>query len=135
MTSDDDLRDHFERQYAQGGPSAGMARAVLDLMDERDSAKESLAELPDRIGTVAEAVRDLEILDSLTVWAQRDVTFQEFGELDEDTLERFARAYDGHEQQSFALQELCVEAGLLALNDHETDPIPLIRMFLPIEGD
>lgn len=43
----------------------------------------------------------------------------------------WAQAAD-FEQQSFALQELCVEAGLLVLNDHGTDPLPLLRMFLPV---
>lgn len=135
MISDDDLRDHFERQYAHGGPTADIARGVLDLMDERDDAQEQLAEIPDRIGSVAEAVKDLETLDSLRVWAERDATFKEFGDLDEETLERFARSYDRYEQESFALQELCVAAGLLTENDFLTNPIPLVRMFLPIEGD
>lgn len=131
MISDDDLRDHFERQYAQGGPSADIARAVLDLFDERDSGIEELDVLEGR--SPAEAAKELEVLDSLHVWAERDMTFKEFGDLDEESLERFARAYDRYETESFALQELCVEAGLLARNDLETDPLPLIRMFLPVD--
>lgn len=131
MISDDDLRDHFERQYAQGGPSADIARAVLDLFDERDSGIEELDVLEGR--SPAEAAKELEVLDSLHVWAERDMTFKEFGDLDEESLERFARAYDRYETGSFALQELCVEAGLLARNDLETDPLPLIRMFLPVD--
>lgn len=131
MISDDDLRDHFERQYAQGGLTADIARAVLGLIDERDSGIEEMDVLEGR--TPAEAAKELEVLDSLHVWAERDMTFKEFGDLDEGTLERFARAYDRYETESFALQELCVEAGLLARNDLETDPLPLIRMFRPVD--
>lgn len=110
MISDDDLRDHFERQYAQGGPSAGMARAVLDLMDERDSATEELSELPEIIGAQP-------------------------GETLEEQLKGVVDQYVDYERTSDDLRLLCFDAGLLARGDYETDPIPLIRMFLPIEGD
>lgn len=135
MISDEQLREHFERQYAQGGESADIARAALDLFDRADSAEDELAKLPDQIGDVRQAAREIDQFDALKVWAERDATFKGFGDLDDETLERFARAYDKHETESFALQELCVEAGLLDKNDFETNPIPLIRMFLPIEGD
>lgn len=131
MIDDDDLRDHFEQQYAQGGPEADMARAVLDLFDRTIETEQSLDVLGDY--SPAEAVKELEKFDSVQVWAERDITFNEFGDLDEDTLERFARAYDRYEQESFALQELCVEAGLIVKNDFDTSPLPLIRMFLPID--
>ena len=137
MISDDDLRDHFERQYAQGGPSADIARAVLDLFYRMDGSEMTLQALTGGELTgdkdLDKMVDDAIKLEALQAWAECDVTFKEFGDLDEETLERFARAYDGHEQQSFALQELCVEAGLLAPHDFETDPLPLIRMFLPVD--
>lgn len=130
MTSDDDLQAHFERLYAQGGPDADIARAVLDLFDRTIDVEAELDVLENH--TPAEAAKELEKFDSVQLWAERDVTFKEFGDLDEDTLERFARAYDRYETESFALQELCVEAGLLARDDFDTNPIPLIRMFLPV---
>ena len=37
------------------------------------------------------------------------------------------------EAQVFALQELCAAAGLINANDHKTDVLPLLRMFLPVE--
>ena len=79
------------------------------------------------------AAKELEKYDSLVAWAEQDVTFTEFGDLDEDTLERFARAYDKYEQRSDDVSTLAIEAGLLHLRDYETDPIPLIRMFLPVD--
>ena len=133
MTSDDDLRDHFERQYARGGPTADIARAVLDLIDERDMANKELEEIPEIIGDVRAAAKRLEIFESLIEWAKQDVTFSEFGDLDEDTLERFARAYERHERISDDVSTLAIEAGLLPPRDYETDPLPLIRMFLPVD--
>lgn len=44
MFSDDDLRDHFERQYAQGGPTADTARAVLDLIERLRASLQATAE-------------------------------------------------------------------------------------------
>jgi len=131
MISDEDLRDHFERQYAQGGPTADIARAVLELIDRADSFDEELEVLGDY--TPAEAAKELEKYDSLVVWAEQDITFKEFGDLDEESLERFARAYDRYEQRSDDVSTLAIEAGLLPLRDYETDPLPLIRMFLPVD--
>lgn len=32
-----------------------------------------------------------------------------------------------------SLHALCVEAGLLHADDHATNPLPLLRMFLPVD--
>ena len=55
MISQDDLRDHFERQYAQGGPSAGMARAVLERAFDDDPGAQALAQWLDS-GVLAQAL-------------------------------------------------------------------------------
>lgn len=86
------------------------------------------------LASLDDAPKQVERLETLDVWAERDATFKDFGELDEETIERFARAYDQLQDQAWALQALCVEAGLLNPNDHTTDPLPLLRMFLPV-GD
>lgn len=136
MISQDDLSDHFERQYAQGGPSANMARAVLDLFDRTVDAEAELEEwgaLGDRTETIASLER-LDVLEDLD------------GEGCGSTYEMLVRhgLVIGDEPLPFVeaavstssdLRLLCVDAGLLARGDYETDPIPLIRMFLPIEGD
>ena len=135
MTSDEDLRDHFERQYAQGGPSADIARAVLDLMDERDSGIEELEEWDEQVGDRTAAIASLERLDVL-----EDLGGEGCG----STYEMLVRhgLVIGDEPLPFVeaavstssdLRLLCVEAGLLARNDRETDPLPLIRMFLPVD--
>lgn len=54
----------------------------------------------------------------------------------EEQLEEGFDAQDGEteaEEQAKALHELCVEAGILDAGDHETDPLPLLKMFLPVE--
>ncbi len=126
-----DLRDHFEREYAKGGGTASIARAVLELFDRTVDVEAGL----DKLGeySPSEAAEELEKFDSVRDWAERDITFKEFGDLDEGTLGRFARAYDRYEQESFNLADLCRQAGLLGPNDFTTNPLPLIRMFLPID--
>lgn len=134
MTSDDDLRDHFERQYAQGGPTADIARAVLDLIDERDTANEELEEIPEIIGDVRAAAKRLEIFESLTEWAEADELIgAQPGDTLKERLKGMVGQYVDYEQQSFDLVELCADAGLIAPHDFETDPLPLIRMFLPVD--
>lgn len=131
MIGDDDLRDHFDREYAKGGGTASIARAVLDLFDRTVGAEAELDELGEY--SPSEAAEELEKLERVQAWAEQDMTFKEFGDLDEGTLERFARAYDRYEQESFDLADLCRQAGLLGPNDFTTNPLPLIRMFLPID--
>lgn len=121
----------LEALYRAAGPDADKARDALERIVAAEASEAYLDELGEKIGDFDEAKTALERLDSLDVWAERDPTFKEFGDLDEETLERFARAYDRLEQQSFALQELAASAGLIATTDFLTDPLPLIAMFVP----
>lgn len=121
----------LEALYRAGGPDADRAREALDLIDEAQTANDLLDSYGERVGDIDEAVERLDRLDSLEAWANRDPTFREFGDLDEETLERFARAYDRYEQMAFELQQLAADAGLIAPNDHETNPVPLLAMFVP----
>lgn len=126
-------REMLGRMARQDGPDSDTAHELLKWLDEQVDAEAELAEWDDRVGDRDEADKSLTRLALLDEWAGEDVTFKEFGDLDQETLERFARAYDRYEQESFALQELCVEAGLIAHNDFDTNPLPLLRMFLPID--
>lgn len=121
----------LEAMYRAAGPDADKAQEALELIAAAEASEAYLDELGEKIGDFDEAKANLERLDSLDVWAERDRTFREFGDLDDETLERFARAYDRYEQQSFELQELAASAGLIARNDFTTNPIPLIAMFVP----
>lgn len=105
----------------------GAAETTEDILCQMIAGKKTGDEDADAI------VEQLSQFDSVRVWAERDITFKEFGSLDEGTLEQFARAYDKHEAQSFALSELCMAAGLLNQNDYTTDPLPRLRMFLPVD--
>lgn len=81
MISDDDLRDHFEREYAKGGETASIARAVLDLFDRTVDVEAELDKLGDY--SPSEAAEELEKFESVQAWAEQDITFKEFGDLDE----------------------------------------------------
>ena len=131
-----DTREWLEDMLRFAGRDADRAREVLDLMARAEASEDLMQKMiaGQKTGDADadEIIGQLSELDSLKVWAKRDQTFKELGELDEESLEQFARAYDTHETQSFALHDLLVEAGLLDPNDYATDPLPLLRMFLPV---
>lgn len=126
------VREWLEDMRRFNGRDADRATEVLRLLDEAQDNEDLLNDYGERVGDIDDAQKQVEALAKLTEWASHDPTFKEFGELDEDTLERFARANDQLQEQAWALQELCVEAGLMNLNDHTTNPLPLLRMFLPV---
>lgn len=125
------VREWLEDMRRFNGRDADRATEVLRLLDEAQGNEDLLNDYGERVGDIDDAQKQVETLAKLTEWAGHDPTFKEFGAADEETLERFARAYDQLQEQVWALQELCVEAGLLNPNDHMTDPLPLLRMFLP----
>lgn len=131
-TTDEGLRDWLKELRRFAGPDCDRATALLDLLDEAKDSEDLLADYGERVGDIDDAQKQVETLAKITEWANRDPTFKEFGEIDEETLERFARAFDNLETQAFELQALCVEAGLLNVHDHITNPVPLLRMFLPV---
>lgn len=128
------------------GRDADRARELLDRLDEVDGgayddemtliaiAEQSGDQTLDTVEDVAKAVKERK---ELIQWADRDETFREFTGVQDDGLdsrmEAFARAYDKLEAQANQLRELMAEAGLLRQGDHQTDPLPLLRMFLPVD--
>lgn len=131
-TTDEGLRDWLQQLRRFAGPDCDRATALLDLLDGVKDSEDLLADYGERVGDIDDAQKQVETLAKVTEWASHDPTFKEFGMIDEETLERFARAFDKLETQAFELQALCVEAGLLNANDHVTNPVPLLRMFLPV---
>lgn len=125
----------LEALYRAAGPDADKARDALEQIATAEASEAYLDKLVEKIGDFDEAEGLLNRQRNAEKWAERDPTFKEFGDLDEETLERFARAYDRLEQQSFELQELAADAGLIARNDFTTNPVPLLAMFVPPKGD
>ena len=129
------VTEWLEAMYRAAGPDADKARDALELIAAAEASEDFICRMIEREKTgdadCDEILEHLSRLDSLDVWAEQDATFTEFGDLDEETLERFARAYDRLELQSFELQELAADAGLIARNDFTTNPVPLLAMFVP----
>lgn len=121
----------LEAMYRAAGPDADKAREALELIAVAEASEDYLDELGEKLGDFDEAEGLLDRQRNAERWAERDLTFKDFGDLDEETLERFARAYDRYEQQSFDLQKLAADAGLIATTDFTTNPIPLLAMFVP----
>lgn len=124
------------------GRDADRARELLELLDrtesgeyDEDRAVEHVMEKSGNqtLDTLDAIAAEVEMVMDLRFWGKFDATFKEFGDLNEQTLETFARAYDKHEAQSFALHALMVEAGRLNQNDYTTDPLTILRMFLPVD--
>lgn len=127
------VREWLEGMRRFNGRDADCATEVLRLLDEAQGNEDLLNDYGERVGDIDDAQKQVEAFAKLTEWAGHDPTFKEFGAADEETLEKFARAYDALETQAFELQALCVDAGLLNRNDHATNPLPLLRMFLPVD--
>lgn len=137
-----DTREWLGDMIRFNGRDAARARELLDILDEVDNGEYDeemalihIAELSgdqtlDTVEDVAKAIKERKELHQ---WAATNPTFKEFGTPDEETLARFVAAYEGLERQFWALQALCAEAGLVRTGDFQTDPLPLLRMFLPVD--
>ena len=127
------VREWLEKIYRLAGPGADMAKAAIDLLDEQGDAVAELDALGEKLGDFDDATKGLELLARIEEEFEEHDIFREMpGEDIPEQLVTIRESFSLLEQQSFALQELCVEAGLLARNDRVTDPLPLLRMFLPI---
>jgi len=131
-----DTREWLESVYATGGPDADRAREALELID---AAQDDADELQLWHQLDVEDVRDARLRlkheEAIGVWAEQDPTFREFVTNEKDlteTLRQFARMFDEYEKFRRDVQDLAIEAGLLNGYDGATDPLPLIRMFLPV---
>lgn len=128
-----DPREWLEDMRRFNGRDAQFATEVLQMLDDADDSEKLIEEYSERVGDIDDAQKQVETLAKLTEWGNNDPTFKEFGEIDDETLERFARSYDKLEAQADALRGLAVDAGLINPDDYQTDPLPLLRMFLPID--
>lgn len=121
----------LEAMYRAAGPDADKAREALELLAEAQGSEDLLELYGERVGDIDEAAQRLNTLEQLEEWAKRDRAFADFGDLDEETLDRFTTAYERYEQQAWELQIVAADAGLIRRDDHDTNPVPLIAMFVP----
>lgn len=136
------VREWLDKIYRLAGPGADLAAAALGLLDTRvrpDDEEDMLVHLIEggRINECYETFdqigKDLAKLEPIEAWAEQDERLSAItGDDLPERLTLLSEQHDKLEQQAFDLHDLCVEAGLLARNDHETDPLPLLRMFLPV---
>lgn len=124
-------REWLEGLRRAAGPDADIASELLDLLDAAQGAENELEEW---IREDSSALEDLkEFGELLELIESHDFT----REIGEDTLVKtLEKALDlavKYENQSMALQDLAIEAELVARNDYQTDPLPLLRMFLPVD--
>lgn len=127
MTPDEEAWEWIERLYHSASPDADRAKELLDWRDEQEDAQARLDEVEEKIGDIDEAATRLVNEEAIEAWAEQDERLSAI--TGNDLPERLTLL---SEQQAFDLHDLCVEAGLLTRNDHETDPLPLLRMFLPV---
>jgi hypothetical protein len=137
-----DVREWLQDMRRFNGRDADRATELLAMMDRVDSGEfdedgfiERIMELSGNqtVDTTELVAADVKTLKDLRFWAERNPTFKEFGALDQDGLNCFVQAYEAKEAITDALHDLMVEAGLLNANDYTTDPLPLLRMFLPVD--
>lgn len=135
LYSDEQVIEWLEKLRGMAGPGADMASAALDLLDGWEAAETELTDLSDRLGDFDEATTSLKDYWAIKETVEdHEVLSAQDGETIDAKLMAFLKEYDRREAESFALQELCAAAGLIDENDFKTDPIPLLRMFLPVEG-
>ena len=122
---------------------ADRATEVLELIDviesgtyDEDLAIEAIMEQSGNqtLETIEAIATALRVDKELRYWADKtELIAGQPGETLQEQLEGLVEQYGKYEAQSFALSELCMAAGLLKPNDYKTDPLPLLRMFLPVD--
>ena len=136
--SQQDMLDFLDNLKHVAHPQYHVIDAVIDNLKEAVSEDDVLVDLVESAGGVeaerSEVVGVLRSWYALHAWSNRDDLLKEIaGATLLDRLKVASRNAQANEAQVFALQELCAAAGLINANDHKTDVLPLLRMFLPVE--
>lgn len=120
----------LERQARESDEAHEFLKALADLKN----AEALLDEWFEKLGDLEEAEGRSALLGRIEEEASANDCLGEMpgNDLSEQIVE-LCRGYERYEAESFALRNLAVEAGLLKRHDFTTDPLPLIRMFLPID--
>ena len=129
-----DTREWLEDMIRFSSRDAERARELLDELDALRDARDTLENLDERLGDIEKAQTNLVEHEALVALLESHEITKAFSEGTLDDQLRQALDYAAEcEAQRLALQALCVEAGLLGEHDHKTDPLPLLRMFLPVD--
>ena len=129
-----DTREWLEDMLRFSSRDADRARELLRLLDDAEEAQNQLENLDERLGDIDKAQANLVEHEALIAVIESHEITKAFDDVEKDVGLQAALDYAAEcEAQIFVLQELCVEAGLLGKNDHTTDPLPLLRMFLPVD--
>lgn len=103
-----DTREWLEDMLRFAGRDADRARELLALMDRVDSGEYD----------------EDQIIETL---------MEKSGNQTLDTIDAVAAEIKAFKDFQFALHDLLVEADLIKKNEYTTDPLTLLRMFLPVD--
>ncbi len=126
------VREWLEAMLVFRGRDADRAWEILDLLDEADVATLELSKYDEWFEDFETAKKMAVEREALAALVEQDAIASEMpGDTVDEQLRATLKYVAECEAKMFALRELCAEAGLLAASDQTTDPLPLLRMFLP----
>lgn len=129
------VREWLEDMRTYASIDGDRARELLELLDAGEAAEAELEAWDDAgFKNVADAKRLAAQLEDVEAYLEDSEIAKELGDPEDLATVKLVCEYAKKlEDQAFALQELCASAGLLDPNDHTTDPLPLLAMFLPVD--
>lgn len=128
------VREWLEDMRTYASRDGDRARELLELLDDGEAAEAELARWEDVFDNVADAKKLAGELEDVQAYLEDSDVARALGDPEDLATVKLVLDYTQKlEDQSFALQELLVKAGLLNPDDHTTDPLPLLRMFLPVD--
>lgn len=136
--SQQDMLDFLDRLKHVAHPQYHVIDAIIDNLKEAVDETDVIVELVEDAGCGfddrAKVVDALREHNAMCLALRLDQIARELdGTTPLQTLRAVLKYAAECEAQVFALQELCAAAGLINANDHKTDVLPLLRMFLPVE--
>lgn len=131
------LREWLEDMRRFAGRDAQRATDLLAVLDEVDDNERLLEAWGEKVAADPdEAKAKIDQLEAFEAVMERDDMAIEFGGDTDNPVERLKEVLQYAklcEQRVDALRDLAADAGLITDRDYATDPLPLIRMFLPVE--
>lgn len=132
------VREWLEDMYQFNGRDADRARELLDGWREIDD-EDVLAYILDgyqrgTYGKDADEIIDrLDEHEALVALLENDPFASEIGDADDQVAHLQAVLDKAREDDAFrwSIQDLLIDADVLEPTDYTSDPIPLLRMFLP----
>lgn len=113
LYTDDQIVEWLRGLHAAAGPDADLAKHALEKFDEAKTRLELCGSLE-------------ELIDE-----QDNRAFVGDGPL--ETLENGLKGLNEQADHYWAIRGLCKDAGLVEVTDNDSDLLPILRMFLPVE--